>query len=377
MTDWQAIPEDPCLKFSVYHHPELLSEYSIVTQAANNEYLDNNYCWWLYNETITDLPKDIFSKSRLQVVFDPLFSPSSETINCDLSVSHQSCGACLNANTSSQLSFQFLIDSSSICYDPTLTFSKDLNSGTMISVLCTFQNSSCISACFMLNDNSNVVAKSESINSDQWEKTSQSFIEVAYEQSVNILKDSQYHVARNVCEMHQNEDCHWIPDSLLINEHCVDCQPICRSIGRTLNFIQFVIGSLWFMFTIPIAEVSLPIVISDAVSQKYQVSLYAVLASQLIHSFSFVLLQGLVMSCTVASTELLQGITPLWCKYVNTKNKKKGVKCIVHQVATNNMVGTTCTYKTIKDAEYYVLRSYNNHNGGYPGMAAELYVQTH
>ena len=319
MTDWQTIPEDPCLKFSVYHHPELLSEYSIVTQAASNEYLDN-YCWWLYNETISDLPKDNFSKSRLQVVFDPLFSPDSETIDCDLSFSHQSCEACLNANSSSQLSFQFLIDSSSICYDPTLAVTKDLNSGTMISVLCTFQNSSCISACFTLNDSGNTVAESESFSSDQWEKTSQSFIEVAYEQSVHILKDSQYHVARNVCEMHQNEDCHWIPDSLLINEHCVDCQPICRGIGRTLNFIQFVIGSLWFMFTIPIAEVSLPIVISDVVSQKYQASLLTVLASYLIRNYFLILLQGLVMSCTVAGTELLQGITPLWCKFVNSSS---------------------------------------------------------
>ena len=183
------------------------------------------------------------------------------------------------------------------------------------------------------------------------------------------------------CEAHKDEHCHWIPNSVITKHHCGDCQPICRSVRHSLNFVQFSIGAFWFMFSMPVAEVSLPLVISDSLREEFQVCANTILhvytldhmniihvtahnynnmlccvmliSVSLLLSFCFSLslppsyislspclppflsvslppslsvsfflslslahcTQGIMMGITVASSELLQGITPLWCKY--------------------------------------------------------------
>lgn len=52
---------------------------------------------------------------------------------------------------------------------------------------------------------------------------------------------------------------------------CRHCQPICRGLSHTMTFMQFVVGSIWFMLTYPVAEVALPVVISESTHKDYQV----------------------------------------------------------------------------------------------------------
>ena len=270
LTDWQAIPQDPCTQFSIFHHPELMYNYSDVSQSMDH-LPEDDHCWSLGQEyqtfNLSGLP---ISFGVLQVVVDiDVKQLPRELIECQHYLTKESCRDC-NIASESLITLVFTMDSEKACYEPSWQPSNPLYGDSVISVVCQVQNSSsCIS--LYLQFESETVDEVETFDPSLIRQTSSSIVEVAYAQTLQILDNSQYNVARNVCESHKENNCHWIPDSLLVNEHCIDCQPICRSVYRTLNFIQFVIGGLWFMFTVPIAEVSLPIVISDSVSQEFQV----------------------------------------------------------------------------------------------------------
>lgn len=268
MTDWQAIPQDPCTQYSIFHHPELMYNYSAAGQSVGH-LPKEDICWSFGQEYQAFNSSGV--RIELQVVMDMDAKPlARDLIECQLDLAPESCLNC-NIGNESLVNLIFTMDSDRACYVPYWQPSKAFYEDSVIHVLCQVQNSSsCISFCLEFqNDASN---ESEPFDPNLIRHTSTSIVEMAYAQTIQILDDSEYHVAKNVCESHQDNNCHWIPDSLLVNEHCVDCQPICRSVYRTLNFIQFAIGGLWFMFTVPIAEVSLPIVISDSVSHDSQAS---------------------------------------------------------------------------------------------------------
>lgn len=96
-------------------------------------------------------------------------------------------------------------------------------------------------------------------------------LETAQVQVLQVVDNSVYYVAVNACESANKYDCHWIPNSLITKKHCDDCQPICRSVYRTLNFVQFTIGAVLFIISMPIARVSVTAVISASVSKSSQV----------------------------------------------------------------------------------------------------------
>lgn len=52
----------------------------------------------------------------------------------------------------------------------------------------------------------------------------------------------------------------------------MDCQPICRSVDRTQNFVQFLVGAILFEFSSPITRITLTAVISDQVRRDLQES---------------------------------------------------------------------------------------------------------
>ena len=97
---------------------------------------------------------------------------------------------------------------------------------------------------------------------------------VAHTQGGNpALNVTIYNVAMNVCESLRDSKhhCHWIPKSTITGKLCAGCPAICRGVGRTLNFVQFTIGAFIFQTSYPISRIAITIVLSDLVSQDYQV----------------------------------------------------------------------------------------------------------
>ena len=94
-------------------------------------------------------------------------------------------------------------------------------------------------------------------------------------QSLQVVEDDVYQMAVNRCES-AGEHCHWIPNSLVTHKHCSDCQPICRSTQKTLNFVQFTIGVITFTTTVQISYTGVFVLISDSFTKQYQVTSYLI-----------------------------------------------------------------------------------------------------
>ena len=90
-------------------------------------------------------------------------------------------------------------------------------------------------------------------------------------QSLQVVEDDVYQMAVNRCES-AGIHCHWIPNSLVTHKHCSDCQPICRSVQRTLNSVQFIVGLAFLTSTFSLMYIGVYLLLSDNVRQEYQVS---------------------------------------------------------------------------------------------------------
>ena len=88
-----------------------------------------------------------------------------------------------------------------------------------------------------------------------------------------VVNQIAYKFAMNVCESLSSSQYHclWIPNSVITHRLCHACPPICRSMDHTLNFVQFMVGVVIFRISIPIPDIGIMMVISDVVSQEYQV----------------------------------------------------------------------------------------------------------
>ena len=108
-------------------------------------------------------------------------------------------------------------------------------------------------------------------NSMYYRESRQVFAKIQVLQS---FEDSVYNVARNRCEEARfgNHRCHWIPDSIVSKELCADCQPICRSVDRSLNFIQFLTGATVFQFAHPIVRITVVAILSAELTRDLHVS---------------------------------------------------------------------------------------------------------
>ena len=75
------------------------------------------------------------------------------------------------------------------------------------------------------------------------------------------------------CE--NKRSCYWNQHSIITGQDCWGCPPICRSVHRSLNFIQFCLGLAVFTLAIPITRVSVLLTMSDYASKGAQVSIVA------------------------------------------------------------------------------------------------------
>ena len=89
-----------------------------------------------------------------------------------------------------------------------------------------------------------------------------------------ILTRNQYQDAMTRCILTSSggDQCHWNPNSLITKHHCSNCPPICRSLSRSLSFIQFSFGACLLMLSIPVAWVPIASMASEWTSKEMQVT---------------------------------------------------------------------------------------------------------
>ena len=95
---------------------------------------------------------------------------------------------------------------------------------------------------------------------------------VSHPLSANRINMEVIDLAVNKCEsLYTSLGCHWTPMSLITGKDCPDCRLLCRSVDKTLNFIQFCLGAVLLLISVPSIRVSLVNVTSDYVNKEIQV----------------------------------------------------------------------------------------------------------
>lgn len=268
MSDWQAIAPDPCLMYSPYHHPELLAN---IPTPDSSSFSPPPTCW---NKTEFEHGNIFHDMSNAEVINGNLvlnddLLMSNFMLNCRLHESASTCYICKNpSNLTSHMELHFENTHDEICYNPSTTYLE--TSFLKFSLVCDSSDSTCLSLCLHIHHQDSHSAAIQA-NPETQDDTKLLF-DNTYVNGLLLLQEYFYESARNACESETANRCHWIPDSLVTDKTCRDCQPICRGLSHTMTFIQFVAGSIWFMLTYPVAEVALPVVISDSTLKEYQVS---------------------------------------------------------------------------------------------------------
>ena len=272
MSDWQATLNDTCLEFSLYHNPHFGStDASHVIPPAK-------HCWSAKNWSNVQPNYHIIGvdHGHLELAFKPDNDQEfHRRLVCDVYQSGVSCDAC-GANKTLKADLSVDKDGQGLCLEKSATISEhEPHNMRELTIKCHAKsNESCDTVCLHLyNSNNPQGANLQDFKYDSptIKNTYKSLVEDVYAQSLTVVDDNIYTAAMEQCEAHREEHCHWIPNSVITKQHCGDCQPICRSVRHSLNFIQFSIGAFWFMFSMPVAEVSLPLVVSDSIREEFQV----------------------------------------------------------------------------------------------------------
>ena len=91
--------------------------------------------------------------------------------------------------------------------------------------------------------------------------------------SANQIKMGVVELAAKKCRSQNSSlGCHWTPKSFITGKFRPDCRLLCRSVDKTLNFVQFWLGALLLLMSVSTVRVSLVIVITHYVNKQVQVS---------------------------------------------------------------------------------------------------------
>ena len=296
IADWQSIGYDPCVKYSVFHNPEiednltsLLLDANVVPAATIPQHYHDNCSLFYLNERSfqVKLQKSLGNESREQAV------EHSDSNRLRLQCSNVTAGSesgCLSSesicanDTSGCMTYRINVNNS--CYDLVSekvneSLSPEVQNSSGSSIACTTPNKS-LSICINVD---NVASFSNDEVRD-------------FKQAVTILTEAVIHSgtgelfagiqtvrledhpefsikpelldASDLC-LSSPDNCYWNQFSPITKVDCFACPPICRSVQRSLNFVQFAIGVTIFVLVIPISRVVLMVLISDNLSPENQV----------------------------------------------------------------------------------------------------------
>lgn len=68
-------------------------------------------------------------------------------------------------------------------------------------------------------------------------------------------------------------DCYWNPVSQVTGKLCKDCDPVCRSVKKSLNFVQFALGVTLLTSATPVATISTNLVTTEFLPLELQVGM--------------------------------------------------------------------------------------------------------
>ena len=289
IADWQSIGYDPCIRFSVFHNPEIEDNItSLLVDASINPAMTipqyNNNCTLVkVNDSGFQAKLEKFSKhqsyNQTHTEGDTLRLQCSNITEEELD-----CLGCSRNSNSSCMTYRVNVNDS--CYDlvsEEVTETELRNSSgsgitcsalnDSMSVCITVQNVASFSASQVNDFKQAVSILTEAVmHSDDDEL----FSTIAGIQTVRVEDHPEFKIkpelldASDLC-LSSPDNCYWNQFSPITKVDCFACPPICRSVERSLNFIQFAIGVTIFVLVIPISRVVLMVLISDNLSPENQV----------------------------------------------------------------------------------------------------------
>lgn len=246
LTDFQAIPYDPCTEYSPFHHPNITNyNMSLIDHGPfSNTYHNTSpvdEVTWTHPTRLTTLTSIQFFD---QVRFG--FTEDESSIELHLGAHNFTCkevNECVCTRTQN-------------CLHIPMKESHHMQPGT-------FQ---CSKFCVFLNAD-----PQDELN---FIDTNTKNMELAKIESINVLPDDINIIAKNNCiEANiSGHQCCWIPLSIVTQKECEDCQPICRSVSQTLTFVQFSLAFGLMMFSNAFQLTPVIALITDQVPIKFLVS---------------------------------------------------------------------------------------------------------
>ncbi len=221
LTDFQAIPYDPCTEYSPFHHPEITNyNESIGHVPSFNTHLHSNIINYTTPPRLATLTSLHFSNTAS---FD--FTTDKSSIE-------------LNFGTGDNYTCKHVTECSCTFTQPCLKFKVPITELSLLSG--TFQCFDEVKFCIFLSTGSQGKRNNEQDDTKM--------LEMAEINSITVLPEDVYFIARSNCNEANisGHQCHWIPSSIITKKECEDCQPICRSVSQTLTFAQFCLA-FWIM----------------------------------------------------------------------------------------------------------------------------------
>ena len=293
IADWQSIGNDPCIKFSVFHNPEiednitsLLVDTNISPAMTVPQYI-NNSCT-LINVNDSEFQARLEKISEHQSHEQTLAHNAALHLQCsNVTDEELDCLGCSTNNASGCMTYRVNVNDS--CYDlvsekMTEIMSSELHNSSGSGITCSALNNS-MSVCITVQ---NVASFSVSQVKDFKQAVSilteavmhsdsdELFSTMADVQNVRVEDHPEFKIkpelldASDLC-LSSPDNCYWNQFSPITKVDCFACPPICRSVKQSLNFIQFAIGVTIFVLVIPISRVVLMVLISDNLSPENQV----------------------------------------------------------------------------------------------------------
>ena len=269
LTDWQAIPSDPCTEYSPFHHPELI-KYSYaasmslsISDERRKRQMGNDAHEIAYNNIQANV---CFPNSYVDGL---KFDASTMKVKCN-GKEVDSCAKCVDENVTAAA---FSVPPSVPCFSLGYRAGKlhviedsyiPLQGPTSL-YLCSARNHSEYCACVIVRRDDSMMS-SVSPSDNQSTELQESLQSAAHIQSIQLVEDRIYSAAMNKCEsLHDAHGCHWIPHSRITGELCSNCPLICRSVHHTLTFVQFCIGAMLMKVSLPTGRISAVNLITDVV----------------------------------------------------------------------------------------------------------------
>ena len=282
IADCQAIPNDPCTEYSPFHHSEILTKYRMkldenkTTVLCHDQNTMHNYsgpsCIQdanLRSPKVLEFLQEINVHTNVIQHEETDFTSGSYLLPNGTRthlISHEANYDCHEVNSCKR---DVLLNHYKLNSNYCLELQSDVkiatNGSNHSAFLCKSPNTT-ITMCFDVPFGADVIRKYTHTGNE-----SQS----ANAQVIQVLNKDINDFAMRECQEAYTEDnwnCRWLPNSVVTNELCEDCQPICRSAFRSLNFAQFCLGASLLMASIPLGRISISALTSDRVRKEIQVT---------------------------------------------------------------------------------------------------------